>query len=61
MLNRPQLCCLCSCRMSASHDGSVRIWSKRTLLCMKTLRIHWKHIHTMAFDGSNVYTGGSDK
>ena len=61
MLNHHQLCCLCSYSMSASHDGSVRIWSKRTLLCMKTLRIHWKHIHTMAFDGCNVYTGGSDK
>ena len=53
---------LCSLhRFSGSHDGAVRVWSKRSLLCMKVLQIHKLHIHTMAYDGTLVFTGSSDR
>ena len=48
-------------RLSGSHDGTVRVWSKISQLCMKVLKIHQLHIHTMAYDGKLLYTGSSDR
>ena len=49
------------CRMSSSHDATVRLWCRQSHLVLKILHIHRGPILSMCFDGTHILTGSSDK
>lgn len=57
MLNKSGVCC----SLSASHDGTVRMWSLQQFSCISSLQLHQLHIISLAFDGRFILTGASDK
>jgi len=63
-------CCVCEvvfspdgrCMASGSRDGTVRIWSLKSGLCLRIIEVPSDHVYSVAFspDGSKVVSGADD-